>query len=57
MIETINEDMQKEGRQRGSCKGERKEGKKELSATNWHLTATSARNTSSVAAAADINTL
>ena len=57
MIETLNEDLQKEGRQGGSWRGERKEGKKEVSATNWHLTATSARNTSSVAAAADINTL
>ena len=57
MIETLNEDLQKEGRQGGSWRGERKEGKKEVSATNWHLTATSARNTSSAAAAADLNTL
>lgn len=56
MIETINEDIQKEGRQREGWRGERKEGKKEVSATNWHLTATSARNTLSAAAAADINT-
>ena len=57
MIETINEDIQKEGRQREGWRGERKEGKKEVSATNWHLTATSARNTSSATAATDINTL
>lgn len=54
MTETLNDNVQEEGREGGSWRGERKGERRSLSTTNWHLTATSTRNKSSAAAAADI---
>ena len=54
MIETLSDNVQKEGREGGAGEEKGRRERRNLSTTNWHLTATSTRNKSSAAAAADI---
>ena len=49
--------MKKEGGREGAGGEKGRRERRNLSTANWHLTATSTRNTSSAAAAADLNTL